>query len=459
MDKSDILSRICSRYPARLYLTFVGGRSVYIQYGENLDTALKERLSRAISQLPLDRKTNPGDAELKLTLSMEPCPGEASPMLCLRCGDQRFFYPEPASEDGVMWTLYVLVRALPSLEGKTIAKLRAVTYSADQQALAARLLNSADYWQQTLSAEVLPPVLEKAVRSSIGGMLSHAPRFSERPLTAGGHELVQSAAHRLRAPLQQIKRGELARRLYGDQPFEQDLDAWCRMLQGKKPFREALMRAEMMVSDALFHLPMMESVVRLRDAAQELSLRFDTKEDQRRLAEALDAPGDYKRLPREQIKQIFAEVDRIGKEIAEKKLSALLLKPLAMRLRAREEEVIPTALDAMREWNCSLREFCRVAGEDDRLNIGWDRCGELRDEDLMINENGWSGWMLRRLYTGIGARDGYYVINWFCSRGVYELARDHIEQMSHEMTPLPGMTEKLVVALQYSPIREDRAYE
>lgn len=453
METSDILSRIRARYPTRLYLTYVGGKSLCLHYPAEL--AREQELRGAIAQLPLDMRQDPCDADLELWLSLEPCQGEREPVLCLRCGEDCFYFPGPEPENGVMWTLYALAMELPFLRGKSPAKLRTVTYSADQQALAARLLKSADYWQRTLAAETLPPLLEKAVTAGVKGMLSRAPRFSERPYTASGRELLARSQRLLPPSAQQTRCGELAARLWGEEPFEQDLDAWCAMMKRRPAFAAALKQAEAQVCGELFRMPMMESVVRVRDAVQELSQHFDVKEEQRRVSAELDAPLDFKRLPPEEIRRLFVELDRAYESMARKKIAAALLEPLAQKLKKRVEDAIPSALAALRDWNRSLRGFCRVNGHEERLNIGWDCCGELRDEDLLVVENGWSDAMLRDLNTRSGVVDGYYLACWFCSSGIYTRTREYNEQMSSEMAPIPGMTEHLIVALMQKPILEE----
>ena len=455
MEKREVLSRIRERYPASLYLTFVGGRSLYIRYDAALGEERIGRLRAAITQLSLDERAREEEADLLISLGTEPCPGEKEKLLCLRCRDERYYFPDPNSEEAVMWTVYSLVKDLTWRQGKSPAKLRCITYSADQQALAARVLNTAEYWQHTLGAEVLPPLLEKAVTGAVSALERHAPCFAGRPLTAAGRDLIQQSLRLLPPPARQQMSGrELARLLYGEQPFEQDLDAWCRLMAKRQDFAAALERAENQIASVMFHMPMMETVVRLRDAVQELGQRYAAQEERRALAAALEGPVSFKRLEQGEVERLFAEPERICAEMARKKIAAAMLEPLAARLKRRVDQATPRALAAMRDWNRSLRDFCRV-DVDERLNVSWEQ-SELREDDLIINDNGWSDSMLRGLYTNSGVIGGFYVCAWFCNPGLITRTREQNEQMSEEMSPIPGMTEHLIAALLQQPILEGR---
>ena len=456
MEKSDILSRIRTRYTAGLYLTFGGGKSLYIQYSPALGEARIQRLRAAVTQLSLDEREGEDEANLLIRLDLEPCPGSGEEMVCLRCREDRFYFPEENCEDAVMWTVYSLARDLPWLRGSSPARLKCITYSADQQALAARVLSTAEYWQHTLGAELLPPLLEKAVIGCAAAMEKRAPRFAGRPLGPAGRDLVQQSLRLLPPPSRQQMSGrELARLLFGERPFEQELDAWCGLMAKRPEFTAALERAEGQIAAALFHWPMMEAGVRLRDAVQELGQRFSVQEERRALASALEGPVIFRRLEQDEIERMYAEAERICAAMAKKKIAAALLEPLAARLKRRVEEATPAALAAMREWSRALRDFCRVDVEE-RLDVSWERA-ELDENDLIINDNGWSDIMLRALYTNAGLIGGYYVSTWFCSTGLAERTREKNEQMSEKMSPVPGMTEHLIAALMHQPILEGRA--
>ena len=456
MEKSDILSRIRTRYPAGLYLSFGGGKSLFIRYSPALGERWIQNLRAAVTQLSLDEREGEGEAGLLVCLDLEPCPGGEEELVCLRCGEERFFFPEENCEDAVMWTVYSLARDLPWLRGCSPARLKCVTYSADQQALAARVLSTAEYWQHTLGAEVLPPLLEKAVSGAVAPMEKRAPRFTGRPLGPAGRDLVQQSLRLLPPPgRQQMSGRELARLLYGEQPFERELDAWCGLMAHRPEFTAALERAEGQIAAALFHRPMLEALVRLRDAVQELGQRFSVQEERRALASALEGPVTFKRLEQGDVERAFAEAERICAVMARKKIAAALLEPLAARLKRRVEEATPRALTAMRDWNRALRDFCRVEVEE-RLDVSWERA-ELEEDDLIIRDNGWSDPMLRTLYTNSGLIGGYYVSTWLCSPGLKERTREKNEQMSDKMSPVPGLTEHLIVALMHQPILEGRA--
>ncbi len=456
MENSDILSRIRARYPAGLYLSFGGGKSLYIRYSPALGEERIQKLRAAITRLSLDERGAEDEADLLICLDLELCPGAGEEMVCLRSREDRFYFPEENCEDAVMWTVYSLARDLPWLRGNSPARLKCVTYSADQQALAARVLSTAEYWQQSLGADVLPPMLEKAVIGITAPMEKRAPRFSGRPLGSAGRDLVQQSLRLLPPPSRQQMSGrELARLLYGEQPFEQELDAWCGLMAKRPDFTAALERAEGQIAAALFQRPMMEAGVRLRDAVQELGQRFSVQEERRALASALEGPVTFKRLDQTEVERMFGDADRICAAMARKKIAAALLEPLAARLKRRVEEATPLALAAMRDWNRSLRDFCKVEVEE-RLNVSWERA-QLDEDDLIINDNGWSDTMLRTLYTNSGLIGGFYVNTWFCSPGLVERTREKNEQMSDKMTPVPGMTEHLIVALMHQPILEGRA--
>ena len=450
MDERDILSRIRARYPARLFLAFVGGRSLRLHFGASIDEQSRAALMGAVAQIPLDIRGEEQPADLDLWMERAPCPEEEGEVLWLRCGEQRFALLGEDPSDTLMWTLYCLAKELPALRALRTAKLRAETYSASQQALAAKLLRSADYWQQTLSTELLPKLLEGRISKEIRELTDMAPRSTDRPFTAEGRERVKASLN-LFAKERQEKLSSLAKELYGERPFSESLRDWTRRMEQEPAFREALQRAREEISKELFRLPMMEVSVRLRDAVQELERRFDPREDLQKAAEALRAQAPVKRLEPGTIQSIFKTAEEHYREAARKSIASAMLAPLAAWLKERVEGQMPSALRTMQDWNRSLRDFCRIHSGEDRLPIGWDRCGELRDEELTVAEDGWTGPFLRDLYHSAAIR-GYDVLTWAGSPAAIESVRPISPEMAREMLGLQGMTEQLVVALLQRPI-------
>ncbi|MBR5094314.1 MAG: hypothetical protein IK095_04395, partial [Oscillospiraceae bacterium] len=409
----------------------------------------------AFAQTPLDIRGEGQPAEMELSLYMAPCPDEEGPVLWLRCGDRELAFPGPAAEEAVMWALILLAKDEPSLQGKSLLKLRVETYSASQQALAAKLLASSDFWQHSLSAEALPKVMEETLQRSVRQLEEYVPAFTDRPFCNTGKEKVRRSLD-LFARERQIKLEELAEELYGTHRFEDTLNAWIART-GKTPaFQQAMVQARDRIAEALFHLPMMEVPVRLRDAVQELARRHDPKGELEKARNAQRAKVSVRHLSADTIEDKFKGVNELYRSAAREMLCGAMLEPVAAWLRARVDEQMPTALRTLQDWDRSLRDFCKLSESGERVKIGWDRCGELKDEELSVAEDGWTAAMLRDLYTNAGIRNSYYVMAWICSQASCEEAKKSIDQMVREIVPLQGMTEQLVVALMQRPIQVPR---
>lgn len=447
----DILQQIKKRYPIQLNLTYINARRTFvIQWDECIPTDVRSRIEQEMENLSLSPTER--NADLTLRISMEQCPGEESDCLTLRKGEQCWYFARGDIYASLRWALYALVQDLPFVHEIEQAKLMAVYYSASQQALASSLLDTAEYWNTSLTPGVLKPVFEKLVSSHAEELTGKAPAFSSRPVTEKGWELVRDSFS-LTARKKQFVLKELAGELFGSSRFDKELDAFCQMLRQTNEFREALDSAAASARKKLCRLPLLDFEARLRDAVAELNENY-AEEYSSELKTALNKRAEVRKLSPEQIEQLFRETDELYARQAGNKIKRVFLDELAQRLRTEIIDCIPAVQRTLQRWNRQLVPFCKVRTGREKLDMGWDSCESLCLDRLNTQGGDWDNGMLYTLFTNAGQIERYTRKGWFCSTAVYAACQERGFGFLNIMYPVPGLTDQLVVGFMAQTIQE-----
>lgn len=439
----DICQIIRKQYPINYSVLPNGGRSLSISYEDHLPGQTKASVQSTLDRFMLPVCSD--GAELNVEVCMSLCPGTKEDCLTLRGDDFCFYYPDGDPALTLAWTLYGLTQELPCLSLPYPKKLLAVMYSAEQQGLAASLLATVQYWENSASANALAAVLTAVLREDADTVFPHAPLFGARPLTEEGWQLMQQSRY-LFAKKREWEIQSLVNALYGQGSYLKELDAFCRALNNNDYFQQTLSETFEELMKELYARPLADVEFRLNEAVAIRREELDREETQARKAvkAELSAKAIVRRV---EPSNIFERLDNESDKLARVQIEKLLLGEIQNKLSEKLEQTLPAAQKGVWSWHRSLQDFCQINPAENRMMIGWDWFSSPQTQPLLCGITNWNPQMLRTLQVNAGTW-GHYVTNaWFCAPHIRELcsiAPDITWPVRMTGTPMVALMEDIV---------------
>ena len=403
----DICQIIRKQYPINYSVLPNGGRSLSISYEDHLPGQTKASVQSTLDRFMLPVCSD--GAELNVEVCMSLCPGTKEDCLTLR-GDDFCFY-----------------------------------YSAEQQGLAASLLATVQYWENSASANALAAVLTAVLREDADTVFPHAPLFGARPLTEEGWQLMQQSRY-LFAKKREWEIQSLVNALYGQGSYLKELDAFCRALNNNDYFQQTLSETFEELMKELYARPLADVEFRLNEAVAIRRGELDREETQARKAvkAELSAKAIVRRV---EPSNIFERLDNESDKLARVQIEKLLLGEIQNKLSEKLEQTLPAAQKGVWSWHRSLQDFCQINPAENRMMIGWDWFSSPQTQPLLCGITNWNPQMLRTLQVNAGTW-GHYVTNaWFCAPHIRELcsiAPDITWPVRMTGTPMVALMEDIV---------------
>ncbi|MGM9605352.1 MAG: hypothetical protein ACI3XG_09840 [Faecousia sp.] len=440
-----IVDSIREKNPVRFDLMVeLKARPVCLRFGEDIPDDVQQQILSAVDRLSIPTE----DRGLPITLRLD---GEGRNAIALLRADTflyRFRVDSRGAYAGAIgWSIYLIStgKALPDCQPG--GYLACICFSAQQQAAAARLLESV----KRQYAASLPVERIKAIGAELLDLLApfhqKIPLFSERPIAEAAYE-------RMKGTVLEGSAGELAGKLFGSEAFDEVIAAFLNSLKAGTPYKDRFRDACELLKTRLYELPLMS----IGDFSDNFSQMVDAISG----CTAQQIMG----LMREQIKvpfsdrninAAFSNLDKAYVQNAKAQLQKSFLSEVLSTVYSEIQPEIDQARRVVKQYHRPLAEFCLIdegcfgVGGPGRELLNWHRLAQLDAAAVHGPNTSWDTQSLNSLQ--LNAKNRFLAQAWLCSDRLKNLAISNFVSDAHGIISVPVQDERLVWVLYYDAAR------
>lgn len=435
-----ILSKICALYPVEEYYLMGSGASYTLARDLSLSEADWRGILEKVERVQgLVRDNAPAQFRIAKNANGQLlCSGEGR--------DYVFSEPGRGGEADLLWTLYALScgKALPNR-----VRISARVLSAAQQSLAGALLAAKDSWFRGWTEEErqeIATIVKKILAEGTELLLRDLPRFSERPVTEQGWEMIRP---RLRTAKASVRLDEFAEQLFGDGSFADTLERFCQWRSGWNDFQRTAEDAAKRIERTLFQYPLDGAQVVLRESMADTEnsstdLLEPAKESLRQAWSGKLDPAC--------VASAFQDTDKKFTAYASSLIQQKLWHAVSERLNEKLSEYKKAAFSTRVEWEDELRPFFAAGRAANRLNLTWN---QLNPSGLVAPWQDWTSERLSDIYMfGKWQSEPQTGSLWFANPDVVRESGE--SPMQHLLEPAHGLSRGVVVILNWEPLEEKK---
>lgn len=277
------------------------------------------------------------------------------------------------------------------------------------------------------------------LKDSVEGLVRMAPRFSGQPMEAGVFSQVNGR------PLEGSLR-EIARKLFGERDFEEELDAYVQLIKDSAGYQRMLDEAVDTLTEAACELPIM--------AVSGLFTGLGTLIDEiapvepGRLQKLLQKTGKLM-VSAQNLKGAFAEVDEAYLEQLRFRIETEFLRTACDHAYNQIKKECADARRNIMQLYSALGRFCFVRPgsfvQGDQTMLTWKQLSCLEERNIYSKDVNWDEESLNDLQSVMKSTVSPYL--WICSETLAN--RGKMAAITDELTtyPAPVMDDKLVWAI------------
>lgn len=409
----NLIQRICEKYPIEYSLMpDFRIRTVKLTFGPQVPADLCDDVLDGLDRLGIWTD----DTGLPMALNVSSVRPDSYTLTV--SGEEMFHFsnyngigsPNYQISEAIIWVIYILASRknwLDLYKGKFIS---CQCFSARQQAAAAQISGSVAHQFQANVSDKLTQNVFQELAALVEPFVMKAPRFSSRPVEDTVFEKAKGHADELTLL-------EIARRLFGKANFEDELTAYCQMVQHSNPFKDQIELATQRLVETAYNLPIM--------AVSHLFTEIGA------LIDAIDHPDFLELSARQQLlteevrfslsaaalKNSFSKLDQAYLDGVRLKLQVLFLREVSDRAHALVNQELASARRNITQLRNALGRFCFVSqnntDQDSEAHINWKKLSELKDRDIYSKDISWTPESFDDLQSSLRAL--YAPQLWICS--------------------------------------------
>ena len=439
----NLIQRICEKYPIEYTLMpDFRMRTVNLTFGSNVPCDLVCEVTEGLDWLGVLTE----DTGLPMMLVVSE--SRADSYTLTLSGQEMFHFstfsginfPGYQISEAIIWTIYILASRkdwLDPYKGKSIS---CRCFSARQQAAATQISSYVSrQFQGNVSDDIIRSVFEN-LGKLVEPFVTKAPLFSARPIEETVFEKIKGRTED--APLH-----EIARLLFGISDFDEEMEAYCQMMQSSDLYRTQITSAIEQLSKTAYDLPIM--------AVSQLFTELGTMIDEINPIDHFE----YRRLLQEEVRfslstaslhKCFEKLDEAYQENVRRKLCTAFLREVCDKAHTMINREFLDARRSITQLRNALGRFCFVqqgnfeqAGDGSILN--WKRLSTLEDRDVYSKNVSWSPSSFDNLQSNI--KSIYAPHLWICSEVLRNQSQEHYITDMLITKSAPIMDERLVWAI------------
>ena len=367
-----------------------------------------------------------------------------------RFADKPAHYPFPNYDpaDAIGWTLYAIAAGkekkwMVDAMGK-LARGQYVTcrcFSARQQASAARIMASLKAQDRSDVPEEKVAEGMHLVMSHVRGYIGAVPLFSGRPIA-------ESAFREMRGTQGEMELAAVARKLFGQSDFQQELERYVARLQKDDAYTRRVEEASEELLKMVYDLPWKA----VRFFLDQLNAKIDESEvySPEQIEGMLRKKVRFS-LTADKLSACFSEVDDAWEKYAVNMIRRDFLRSVCQKLN----KTIGKALIQVQRVSTGLQWHLRgffFAREDsfgevtDKLN--WRQLSEITDRDLSCPDISWTVPSLldiQRIFQNVAGAQ-----RWLCTERLRNLSVEEQITDQFNTTAVPLLDERYIFGLWFS---------
>lgn len=439
----NLIQRICEKYPIEYTLIpDYRVRTVNLTFGAHFPIQLQDEIMAGLDWLGVFTE----GAGLPMMLDVSKT--RADSYTLTSSGQEMFHFsnftginfPDYRITEAIIWTIYILASRkdwLDPYKGKSIS---CRCFSARQQAAAVRISSSVTrQFRGSVSDEVIQSIFQELGRC-VDPFVNQAPRFSAQPVE-------ESAFEKFKGRTEDMTLQEVARRLFGNNNFKEEVDAYSQTVQKSNLYRNRLDSAVLQLTRTAYELPFV--------AVSQLFTELGTLIDEINLIDHFE----YHRMLQEEVqfslsaaslKKFFGALDDAYLEDIRRNLKIAFFREVCDKARTLINREFMGARRNIAQLRNALSRFCFVrqssfeqAGSESILN--WKKLSELEDRDVYSKDVSWTPQSFDDLQSTI--KSIYAPHLWICSEVLLNQSKEHSITDMLITKPTLIMDERLVWAI------------
>ncbi len=349
------------------------------------------------------------------------------------------FPDEEGQMAALRWTVYGIVTGAPWYAKLREKKVHGRLFGAEQQTLAAALLECAERWQ-TGTANPRKQ-LAKLVESKTRSFVRQGPSFTRQPVR---QEVWNSYDYLFRRKGSRGQARQLIREIFGEGDYLKQLKRYCGFLRGTDDYREVLRSSGASFRKEMYQQPIAGLQSALHAAAEELKEKYRDA-----LGAEMPVTGELSldRLSPDALESTFRELESWYRKQLDIMVRECFLEDLLDDSAEQLRREIYDARRSIQNINQELRAFCALPIDGDldlpQLKLGWDRIINLDELQLSVPHVTWDAEKLYRLQLkNTGLSDV-----WLTSTVLAQATADKDSQFERSTFGVPSLSDQTVVLL------------
>ena len=439
----NVLQRICEKYRAEYNLMpDPKMRNIQLTFGPSVPEGYQERIRDSLTWMGVFEE----DDGVPVCLDVSPDNSEryvlkvsGAPMFHFSTTAPGMAFVEYDMCEAVLWAIYIVAGRKNWLDGYQERYLISCRcFTARQQAAALQISDSVNrQYESALSQEQLERIFNE-LRQMILETIRQVPRFSAQPIEKKVFDTYKGKV------LEGTCR-EIAQTLYGQASFDQETDAFARMVLQSEPYNQLVEEAAARLVELAHSLPLL--------AVGHLFTELETMVDGiepvpvSELDRLLRQRVSFVLSP-EKLKEAFNDLDRAYARAARSCLETRFLRTACDRANARIKPEFNAAKRGIMQLRGALSRFCFVRPgcfDQDGGALSWERLSHLEERDVSSRDVSWTPETLSNLQGVI--RSQYAPQVWICSERLRNMAELAANQDIHLIQAAPILDERQVWAI------------
>lgn len=407
----NVIQRICDKYPIEYNLMpDLRTRSVTLRFSRDIPMELQDKIADGLELLGVLVE----DRGMAVSLSAVQ---DREDTYSLSASGKEFyfstftgipFYGYDISE-AIIWTIYILASNKPWLDPYQGKSISCRCFSARQQAAAMQISSSVlRQYQGDFSEDQLLEVF-RDLRLRVRPFAMQAPRFSAQPIE-------ESVFDKCKGRTIEASLSEIAQRLFGPLDFNQELEAYSKMIRDSKAYRNTLEEAVQKLVETAYQMPIM--------AVSHLFTEMGTLIDE---IEPINATI-YRQLLQETVrfslnaaslKQCFEEIDKAYLKGLLAELEIAFLREVCDKAHTAIYREFSDAKRGIIKLRNALGRFCFVSPDTFEMGadagmLSWKQLANLADRDVYSKNISWTPDSLDSLQSVLMGTYSPHL--WLCSQ-------------------------------------------
>ena len=437
----NVIDKICEKYTTEFNLMFdIGVRPLDLRFGASVPATMQAQLEAGLFRMSIFR----GMGGVTVQLDMD----ENGVCIMSVGGAERYrFAPRAAGlafpnydmTECILWVLYILATGKNWLDNCRGMYLSCRCFSARQQATAARIQKSvARQYDTAVSVDETDAFYEKWEKY-LKEAARRAPRFSARPIPTATFAALKGKS-------KTVHLGEMARTLYGTEPFAEEIDRYLEGLKTGASYRNWLEEATKDLADIAYRLPIMATNNLFTAVGTYIdNIRTESPD---RIESGLNRQESFALTPAS-LQECFGGVEAAYCRYAEDLLRADFFRTVRDRVRSFIHTELLQAQQNIYYLNSDLHSFCftdaESFGQGDVQLLSWKQLADLRDSDVYSDDVAWTTGALHSLQSRL--KSIYAPQLWICSDPLKNMSDDAMIADAELTRSVPVTDEKLVWAI------------